>query len=425
MKVVHLNSGVSESSSCTWLHKALLQKGIESEIITSHSDLAETKEVLVTDQGSIFLRALKLLESKYTYHNVKLPGYPFNLSFFGYNITNNPEIRDADVIHLHWICGLLSIRDIRKLSRMGKAVVWTNRDIWAYTGGCHIEFEGCEEYKNNCYNCPFLVNGSKMAHRLLKRKIRLLKGSNIVMIAPSRWMAHKLSESAVFSCNRIAYIPNTRDFDVYKPHSCNEIDKCLNIDSVAEFSGYYNVLFGAVSANTPYKGFSHLEELLRRIKDQHPDLIDKIKVHILGNYEEGSEILNEFSIHKWGFVKDVNKLACIYSIADMFVTPSLADNLPSMIMEALGCETPVLAFDTGGTSDMVLHQQNGFVADYADDDSFYEGFMWILENNLNNTLGIAGRKHMLSEFSYDVVSEKHIELYRDLSNLKQNGELMR
>jgi glycosyltransferase involved in cell wall biosynthesis len=72
-------------------------------------------------------------------------------------------------------------------------------------------------------------------------------------------------------------------------------------------------------------------------------------------------------------------LTSVYSAADMFVAPSLQDNLPNTVMEALACGTPSVAFDIGGMSDMIVHKQNSYLAKPFDVHDLVRGLEWVVE----------------------------------------------
>ena len=96
----------------------------------------------------------------------------------------------------------------------------------------------------------------------------------------------------------------------------------------------------------------------------------------------------------------------------MFVLPSLEDNLPNMVMKALSCSTPVVAFNTGGVKDMIDHQENGYLAKYMSSEDLAEGILSVLNDNFR--LAENARKKVLENFSFPVIAEKHIQLYERL-----------
>ena len=112
-------------------------------------------------------------------------------------------------------------------------------------------------------------------------------------------------------------------------------------------------------------------------------------------------------------IKSEAELAEVYSFADVFVLPSLEDNLPNMVMEALSCSTPVVAFDSGGITDMIEHKINGYLAGFMSAEDLAEGILFVLNGN-SESLALHARKKITENFSYDIIAEKHINLYKRL-----------
>lgn len=111
-------------------------------------------------------------------------------------------------------------------------------------------------------------------------------------------------------------------------------------------------------------------------------------------------------------INDVNQLAKVYGAADLFVIPSLEDNLPNTVMEALACGTPVVGFETGGIPEMVDHRENGFIASQCDSKGLAGGIVWVSENK--EKLRTAARSKALQAYANAVVAQRHIALYRQL-----------
>ena len=78
----------------------------------------------------------------------------------GEDISSNPLVKEADIIHLHWINqGFLSLNNIKKIVELNKPIVWTMHDMWPCTGICHHAWD-CNNFMDECAKCPFL-NSSK------------------------------------------------------------------------------------------------------------------------------------------------------------------------------------------------------------------------------------------------------------------------
>jgi glycosyltransferase involved in cell wall biosynthesis len=119
-----------------------------------------------------------------------------------------------------------------------------------------------------------------------------------------------------------------------------------------------------------------------------------------------------------GTISNDEHLAKCYSAADVFITPSLEDNLPNTVMEALSCATPVVAFATGGIPDMVKHLENGYLAEYQNAEDLATGIEWLYQDENAPDIQKEARKTILTYFSEPVIAEKHMDLYQSLLNLQ-------
>ena len=106
----------------------------------------------------------------------------------------------------------------------------------------------------------------------------------------------------------------------------------------------------------------------------------------------------------------------LYSVAHLFVIPSLQDNLPNTIIESMFCGTPVVGFRTGGIPEMIDHRVNGYLADYKSSSDLAQGVRWILTEDSYDGLSARTREIALERFSPDRSVEMHIDLYRKLVN---------
>ncbi len=429
MKIVHFSTIVTESTACVRLHRALLDKEIDSVIISSkkYGEISNVIEFENINKQDIFSRIKNKLsrvlrekrEKDFNRKYKKTEGFLFTEKIDGKNFQTDPkildEIKDASVIHLHWICLFLSISDIKKLSKSGKKIVWTFHDIWPLTGGCHCEFE-CDKFKSEmCGMCP-IIHSKKtkdISTYIMRQKIKLLKNSNITIIAPSQWMKNNVINNKIFKGMRCEVIPNTIDTNCFKSNSAETIEKLIGYK---KDNHKIDLLFSSASVKTPYKGSEYFFEMLSILREKNEGLASQIVVHLLGGDSDDIKELSGYNIKVWGRIENQQDLASIYGVADCLIYPSICDNLPNTIMEALACETPVIAFDIGGISDLVDHRRNGYLARPKDPDDMIEGLLWLLENNKNNVIGKNGRCKVLEEFSEEIIVNKHKKLYEEILN---------
>lgn len=338
--------------------------------------------------------------------------FAFSPANFGKNLTRHPLVRQADVLHLHWVNqGLLSLRGISQLGALGKRMVWTLHDTWAFTGGCHI-FTDCDRFRQSCGHCPYLRQpaSNDLSHQVLEKKRRFFP-QNIQFVTCSAWLRDVALSSSLLAGRQVEVIPNPIDTSVFHPAS--EPDRASWRREMGIAPEAKILLFVAMNLRDAHKGFRFLPEALRHLKAQQPDL--RLEVVVLGKSEPEGLAELPYPVHALGLVHGAERLARIYGAADVFVTPSLADNLPNTVMESLACGTPVAAFRTGGIPEMVEHLREGFVARQGDSRELAEGIGWILSGIVpQEVLRENARQKVLREYANEVVAERYAALYRRL-----------
>lgn len=338
--------------------------------------------------------------------------FAFSPANFGKNLTRHPLVRQADVLHLHWVNqGLLSLRGISQLGALGKRMVWTLHDTWAFTGGCHI-FTYCDRFRQSCGHCPYLRQpaSNDLSHQVLEKKRRFFP-QNIQFVTCSAWLRDVALSSSLLAGRQVEVIPNPIDTSVFHPAS--EPDRASWRREMGIAPEAKILLFVAMNLRDAHKGFRFLPEALHHLKAQQPDL--RLEVIVLGKSEPERLAELPYPVHALGLVHGAERLARIYGAADVFVTPSLADNLPNTVMESLACGTPVAAFRTGGIPEMVEHLREGFIARQGDSRELAEGIGWILSGIVpQEVLRENARQKVLREYANEVVAERYAALYRRL-----------
>ncbi|MHB1176799.1 MAG: glycosyltransferase [Daejeonella sp.] len=419
MKIIHLNTYAGNGGAgkaCLRLNAALNKQGLDSHVAVNF--LFENNPEVCDLSKGFFLKwftaggiILERLRSRI--YTKPLP-IPFSIPLWGRDISNNPLLLSADVIHLHWINhAFLRPGDIAGLARLNKPVVWTFHDSNAFTGGCHVRYS-CDHYQNECGNCPVLKDPGPedVSHRIWIQKYHAYQGLKLNIIAPSQWMAESVRKSKLLATRNIVNIPNTLDTAVFKPLPKSEARAKLGIatDKFIMMSGFMP------SRKDLHKGTSYLVEAIDiLIRDPRLDR-ENMELVIFGNRDDknvpGFPVLTTFL----GTISSEEKLAYCYSAADVFLAPSLEDNLPYTVMESLSCGTPVVAFTTGGIPDMVQHKHNGYLAEYRSSEDLAAGIKWVFDHPERDLLGRNSRKYVEDNFSGDVIAKRHMELYSSLVN---------
>jgi len=400
MKVLLLNTYASGGAAvaCLRLKVALEQTGVDAQMLSA--DLAGSRWPFYAERLSFL-----------PFERDKSVRFSFSLANFGKNLLRHPLVQEADVLHLHWINqGFLSLQGIQELSLLGKPMVWTLHDMWAFTGGCHYS-RGCDHFQESCGHCPYLKNPSPsdLSHRIWARKQHLFP-KNIQFITCSAWLASVARSSSLLKNYPITNIPNPIDVTFFKPLSETErrnfrLSKGINPQSRL-------LLFAAMNVSEERKGFRFLQEALDFLKSQHPDF--QLEILVIGKSQP--EILSAlpYPVHALGMIKDQQELIRIYGSADVFVIPSLEDNLPNTVMEALACGTPVAGFQTGGIPEMVGHLEQGFIAPQGDSRKLAEGIYWVLNKADTSVLRVRAREKATSQYANALIAKQYTDIYQNM-----------
>ena len=326
----------------------------------------------------------------------------------GTDITSMDAFHWADVIHLHWVNqGFLSLDDLDRIMASGKPVVVTLHDQWYFTGICH--YSGiCEKYKSQCEKCPML-KGHKMdlAKKVFDRKRTIYKNRNITFVGCSHWMADLARQSALTDGHTVTNVPNAIDTDVFTPMDKTAARKKFNLPEDMRL-----LLFGAQRITDKRKGFRFLVEACEHIAMHHPTLPSHLGVVVLGGDAESVKEALPLPVYTVNYLSNETDIAQLYNAADLFVTPSLQDNLPNTIVEAMSCGVPCVGFNVGGIPEMINHKQDGYVADYCDSIDFAQGISWCLNEARLPALSAAARTTALATYAEAVAAQRYLAIYQ-------------
>ncbi|WP_214072045.1 glycosyltransferase family 4 protein [Mucilaginibacter sp. dw_454] len=420
MKVTLINTadaGGGAPAACFRLLKALVSQKTDARLLVQYK---KTNDERVEGIATTFLSRLA---AKVNFMRERIPfilfhekdksvRFAFSTANAGINIKNHQLVKDTDIIHLHWTnSGFLSVADLKELINTGKPIVWTLHDMWTFTGGCHYSGT-CDGYLRECGNCPFLCdpNDNDISHQGWLRKAAMYADArNVTFVTCSQWLAGVAKQSSLINNFRIEAIPNPIDINIFSPKDKPTARRKRNIDPQAKI-----ILFGAANINDRRKGISYLVEALKILKQQYQG-DQKIEIVIFGKNKHFDVSELPFEVHELNLITSQDELADIYSLADVFVTPSLEDNLPNTIMEAMACGTPVVAFNTGGIPEMIDHEQNGYLAAFKDATDMARGLAEVL-NGPADELATRARKKVLDNYTNEKVGQQYINLYNSVSN---------
>jgi len=313
-----------------------------------------------------------------------------------------------DIVHLQWICR--GFVPLSALGELGEKAVWTLHDSWPFTGGCHVPGECCR-YTDECGACPLLGSSGKndLSRRIWRRKKKYYDQADLTIVTPSRWLAECAARSSLFRDRRVEVIPNGIDTDFFLPVEQGRARDELGLPRDRKL-----ILFGAMNAfDDRNKGFHLLREALEIFSDRWRG--GDVELVLFGSEAPSSPPPLRFRTRFMGVVESQATMVSLYSAADVVAVPSLQENLPNTVMEAMACGTPVAAFRSGGIPDMIDHMSSGYLADHASPESLAEGLEFLLsDDRRRESFSANARKRICGGFDIASTSARYENLYRDL-----------
>lgn len=321
----------------------------------------------------------------------------------GIPLIQHPQFVSADVIHLHWINqGGLSLQEIGQIVASGKKVVWTLHDMWPFTGICHHAGE-CTRYVQGCGHCPYLKVPSRgdLSWRIFQKKQAAYRKGNITFVACSRWLEELANKSPLTRGHRVVNIPNPINTEMYAPRDKKATRELLHLPQEKKI-----VLYAAAKASDPRKGVDYLIRAAEILAARRGDLM----FLIAGMHAE--EIAKRLPLpsKSMGYIP-TDQMAKVYSAVDAYITPSLQENLPNTLMEAMACGTPCVGFDIGGIPEMITHKGNGYVAAYKNAGDFAHGIDHVVYGDNAGELSRRAREKVLHAYNESTIATSYKALY--------------
>ena len=292
-------------------------------------------------------------------------------------------------------------------------VVWTLHDTWSFTGRCAYPMDcrkfigGCDERCPTADEYPSLPR-SDIAAAWRGRAEMFSRQPDLVAVAPSRWLAGQ-ALAGMWQGHRVEPIPNGMDQSVY-----DRIDRGLARQALGLTSDGPVLLSGAHSLAAQWKGVALLGEALDRLSNGRFHLVT------FGLSGGGGERLADWHTHL-GFIDYDRARALAYCAADLFVHPSLADNLPQTIAESLACGTPVVALPVGGVPEMVIPGETGWLAREATAEALADTLRLAIQQ-VRDGLDLRERCRQFAEKNYNLRTQaaRYEALFGSLIDSRKN-----
>jgi len=393
------------------LHDALTKAGNQASLLVMRKKTSDSTVSMAKDSWLSFAEPLihRMLENVFA--DPVVHRFSFGFAFSSMNANARTLIKESDAIILYWICsGLLSPREIGWLARQGKPILWRLSDMWPMTGGCHHASD-CNLYQQSCGNCPQLRYSGKydLSKWLWRWKSSCWENLPLVIVSPSAWLAGCAKASSLFRNKRIEVIPTGVDLSLYKPLDKKFARMTLGLPEEATI-----LLAGAIDLMGPFKGGALLVEALKKWGEKRQNGLPHMLV-MFGSNREAKQDLFPIPVKQFGPVVDERQLSLLYAASDVFVIPSMQENLPNTMLESMACGTPCVAFHVGGIPDAIEHMNNGFLVEPFSTDEFARGIELILsDDEVRCRFGQAARKTMETKFDLAQSAKKYIQLIEKL-----------
>lgn len=317
-----------------------------------------------------------------------------------------PQIPPADVLHVHWVAEFLDYPAFFRWLPAQKPFVWTLHDMASITGGCCYDL-GCGKFAQSCGACPQLGSRAErdLSRQIWTRKKRSygrLDPARVRIVAPSQWLAREVRRSSLLGRFECRVIPYGLDLEMFQPRDRHVARRLLGVPPDAKV-----LLFVADKVTDYRKGYFVLEQALDGIPP------DDIFVVCVGR-EAPASIQRFRHLTADGIAND-RVLSFIYSAADIFVAPSLADNLPNTVLEATACGVPTVAFDAGGVPDMVRPGVTGLLAKAGDAAELRGAILQLLSDTQRLCAMRANcRRIALEEYDLTLQARRYMQMYEEL-----------
>ena len=419
MKVLLLNTSDKTGGAaiaCYRLMDALNANGVETKMLVRDKQTDNPNVVSINTNSwkksinkwhFLWERLIIFLHNGFSKQNL----FRVSIANTGNDISQHPLVKEADIVHLHWINqGFLSLKGIEKLAQLNKPVVWTMHDMWPCTGICHHS-RNCDNFQTFCQNCFYLMNGRKhkdLAYCTFQTKLSKLNNKEIHYITCSRWLRERALKSTLFAEKFCINIPNPINTTKYHPSSKITARKKLNLP----VNNTKLILFGAAKITDERKGIQYMIKSCEFLYNSGS--LANISLVVFGVQADVVKGTIPFNVYPLNYLSCTEDIINLYNAVDLYVTSSLDENLPNTIMEAMSCGIPCVGFSTGGIPEMIDHKENGYVANYMDAEDLANGIRWVLEDADYEQLSQNARKKVEEYYSEAVVAKQYKELYQQL-----------
>jgi glycosyltransferase involved in cell wall biosynthesis len=426
MKILHINTydRGGAANACLRLHEGLFDAGVDSKVLVLHKtgnnypavyayEPKKIQQLLLLDK--IKGKIKRILREFYLYKDA-VPKHAKQMQWIYQNrdinlemvsppvshidITNNCLYDEADIIHLHWVAGFVDYKTF--FSKCKKPVVWTFHDQNPFLG---IEHYSEKLLHPDSEGLPirriFSTEEIAIEEKYKQLKKDIFKTFPLHIVALSNWMQNEIVASNMFPIAKTHLIPNgidSKKFVTLDKKFCRQL---LQLPTDKKI-----ILFASDNVDNNRKGISYLLNALANLHNDNLIVCSVGQKNSMGNEKKNFIELGE--------IRDQRLMNVAYSAADVFVIPSLMDNLPNTVIESLLSGTPVISFPVGGIPDMLRQGTNGYIATEISVTALSESIDLFFKKGIEwNTENI--RRDAVERFDISVQVKRMLQLYQSVT----------
>ena len=291
--------------------------------------------------------------------------------------------------------------------------------MWPFTGGCYHP-RGCDNFTRECGNCQYLKQPSQsdLSSQVFQSKKSVFSkaGGRLQFVTPSAWLKNQADKSGIVKdligigdagvMPEIKVIPNPIDTDYFKPLDLKLVNSLENAPFV--------LMFAAANLGNPAKGFAEFRAICNGLVELG---FNDIMALVVGeNRLPNGDLGLNCPVTELGFISDAKQMRDAYWQADVYVTTSHEENLPTTIMESLSCGVPVAAFAVGGIPEMISpsgDHQTGWLAEKLDVKSLIQGIASYIEMEASKRVKLqeASRNAAVVNYGSVSIAQRYLSLY--------------
>lgn len=353
MKVLQINCVYNTGSTgkiTADLHECFVKSGIESIVCYGRGKRVNEPNVYKTC-GELYSKLNNLL-SRFT-------GIMYGGCFFSTNrLISIIKKEKPDIVHLQCINGYFVniYRIVNWLKKSNIKTVLTLHAEFMFTANCGHSFN-CEGWKTGCGKCPkfkeetksLFFDGTARSFKKMQKAFDGFKKENLVVASVSPWLMERAKQSPILAGKQHTVVMNGLDTGVFYPREVSAVKSELGITDE-------KIIFHA----TPFfsddpahiKGGFYIIKLAEMLKGKN------VKIIVAGSHPGNLKVPDNIML--LGKVDDQNKLAKLYSAADVTVMTSRRETFSMICAESLCCGTPVAGFKAGGPETISLAEYSAF-----------------------------------------------------------------